>query len=261
MNYSDETIEEIKKQLSGLLIRHNDLFLRTVRFANQLKNDRAKEYALHGISRRLNILRRCALRIFELFPANRVDKLIDDDRQDVTIYLHAFLINIFGILENAALALAYEHDMFGSKSQGKLHFREVNLFNKRFQSLLNPKLRQYLVNEKICKWYQDYAKNYRDALAHRIPPYIAPAALKKADQERFKVLSEELQGLTYEKNLERIDAIYSEQISLGSSNPLFVHSFSEKVQPFYLHLQILADYNTVEDMLLQIIDNFTNTSP
>jgi hypothetical protein len=219
-------------------------------------NERAKEYILHGVSRRLGLLQRCIDKIFMLFPANRMEKLTQSDRQDLEINLHAFLINIYGIIENIGLALAYENDLIENKSAQKLHIKEINLFNKRFQNLLNPKLKEYLTEDTIGKWYIEYAKNYRDALAHRIPPYVPPAALNDEEQRRFKDLDKELQSLTYEKDLERIEAIQDEQDSLGSSNPLFVHSFFEKAKPVYLHPQLIADYRTVEEILMKALDNF-----
>ena len=121
MHYSDEAFEEIEMQYSELRFRHNKLFLKAVFFAGRMGNERAKEYILHGVSRRLDLLQRCIDKMFMLFPANRMEKLTQSDQQDIVINLHAFLINIYGIIENIGLALAYENDLKGNKSAQKLH--------------------------------------------------------------------------------------------------------------------------------------------
>jgi hypothetical protein len=41
-------------------------------------------------------------------------------------------------------------------------------------------------------WYTEYSKNYRDALAHRIPLYVPPSALNKEEQEEYMLLEKQL---------------------------------------------------------------------
>ena len=43
----------------------------------------------------------------------------------------------------------------------------------------------YLNSEPIINWYSDYSKNYRDALAHRIPLYVPPSVLNKDDEKEY----------------------------------------------------------------------------
>ncbi len=65
-----------------------------------------------------------------------------------------------------------------------------------------------------------------------------------------------MQTLSYEKDLKRIEEIQRERADLGTSNPLFVHSFSENARPLYLHPQLIADFRTVEEILYQVMANF-----
>jgi len=62
--------------------------------------------------------------------------------------------------------------------------------------------------------------------------------------------------LREEGDFERIEVRQDEQASLGRSNPLFVHSFSEEAIPVYLHPQLIADFRTVEELLKTAIANF-----
>jgi hypothetical protein len=263
MHYSDKAVNELETAHAELRLHYKELFIQTFSFAGRLKNERAREYMLHGVGRRLGLLQRCVDNMFRLFPASRMEKLSDGDLLDLEINLHAFLINTYGVIENIALALAYENDLIAHSREtlnpGSCpvvqvkHMKDVNLFNKEFQSLLNRNLSAYLSQESMREWYKQYAKNYRDALAHRIPPYVPPAALNDQQQRRYADLGHEL---SYERNLQRIEEIQHEQISLGTSNPLFIHSYSESAQALYLHPQLIVDFRTVEEILYQVMANF-----
>ena len=156
---------------------------------------------------------------------------------------------------NLALSLAYENDLIGSKDKAKVHPKQANLFDKRFQKLLHPKLSAYLSGQ-VAAWYKQYAKDYRDALAHRIPPYVPPSGLNELQQQRFADIEKELGILTYEKNLDQIAALREEEESLGSAIAVYVHSFSEKARRVWLHPQILTDFLTIEDLLHKTIESF-----
>lgn len=256
MNYDKEAAASIEEKYSELQSRYNDIFLETFAFSGRLKNERAKEFFQHGVGRRLEILKGCIDNMFRLFPVEQVEKLERSNRLAVEINLHAFLINVYGIIENLGLALAYENKLVGEQSKYNMHPKQVNLFNGKFQKLLHPTLAGYLRGETVVKWYKDYAKNYRDALAQRIPPYVPPSGLNDAEQKRFSDIEKELQTLSYWNDLARIEALRDEEETLGSAIALFVHSFSEKANLVYLHLQIVTDFLTIEELLRKVMGNF-----
>jgi hypothetical protein len=276
MHYEPESLREIEIQFSKLRFRYQEILARAVYLGGKLKEERAKEFFRHGVGRRIEILHRSIDNIFRLFPPEQEEKLSQEDRIDVEINLHAFLINIYGIVENLALSLAYENDLIGDyrgegraqrlwrrivrwgwwRKQQKVPEGQVNLFNKRFQRLLNPTLAQYLKQESIRNWYRNYAKNYRDALAHRIPPYVPPFTLNPTEAKRFAEIDTELQHLSYASDLPLIESLHEEQDRLGRPNPLFQHSFSENSRPVFLHGQVLNDFLTVEDLFTAVVTNF-----
>jgi len=275
MHYSQKALNELETAHSELRRRYEELITQVFLFAGHRKNEKAREYMLHGVGRRLQMLQRCVDNMFRLFPASRMEKLSSEDLLDLEINLHAFLINTYGAIENISLALAYENDLIANSRetlhsgfcpairrllhvrhpQDKVHVKEVNLFNKRFQRLLNCNLSAYLSEGRTRDWYKQYAKNYRDALAHRIPPYVPPAALNDEQQRRYADLNHEKAGLSFGKTPERIEEIQHEQTSLGTSNPLFIHSLSD-AKPLYLHPQLIADFRTIEEIVYQAVANF-----
>lgn len=255
-HFTDKALKEITAAHSEIRYKYINLTIEITSFIEHLQNERAREFMQHGVARRLWLLYRCVENIFDLFPPNRIKRLEQNDRLDVEINLHAFMINIYGIIENIGLALSHENNLVGDESEQKLHPKAINLFERRFRRLLNPRLCAYLRKGTITQWYNKYAKNYRDALAHRIPPYVPPAALNDEQQRRFEYLEQEIKRLREEGDFERIEVRQDEQESLGRSNLLFVHSFSEKAIPVYLHPQLIADFMTVEELLKTAIANF-----
>lgn len=255
-HFTDKALKEIFEAYSEIWYKHIDLTIEINSFAERLQNERAKEFMLHGVSRRMFLVYRCVESIFDLFPPDRIKILKSNDRFDVEINLHAFMINIYGIIENIGLALAHENNLVGEKSQQNVHPKAINLFDRRFRRLLNPHLCAYLRKDSITQWYNQYAKNYRDALAHRIPPYVPPSTLNEEQEHKYQSLEQEIRRLHENGDYERIEERQNEQISLGRSNPLFVHSFSEKATPVYLHPQLIDDFGTVEELLKTSMANF-----
>jgi hypothetical protein len=256
MHYEPESLREIEMHFSKLRFRCQELLMKTVSLSGKLGKERATEFLRHGVGRRIEILNRCIQNIFRIFPPDWEEKLSQEDRVDLEINLHAFLINVYGIVENLSLSLAYENGLVGDHDERKVPINEVNFFNKRFQKLLNPTLRKYLRQKNTSSWYREYAKNYRDALAHRIPPYVPPSTLNPDEAKRFTEIDIEINGLSYASDLSRIDELRTEQDGLGRPNPLFLHSFSENSKPVFLHGQVLNDFMTIEEFVNVVVANF-----
>ena len=99
----------------------------------------------------------------------------------------------------------------------------------------------------MVNWFTQYLKNYRDALAHRIPLYIPPASYTEADAKRLAAINREELECIRAHDWERLNALQAEQHELGTACALFMHSFddSERSTPLHLHPQMLADAKTV----------------
>lgn len=99
-HFTDKALEEIFAAYSEVQHRYSELTIKIYTFTSRLQNDRAIEFMQHGVNRRLGVIYRCLENIFNTFPPNRTELLGRDDLLDVEINLHAFLINIYGIIEN-----------------------------------------------------------------------------------------------------------------------------------------------------------------
>lgn len=76
-------------------------------------------------------------------------------------------MNAYGFFDNFAWVCVFE-----SEAESKLKQGEVGLFLKKTQAYIPESLQFAVRSAEIQQWYFTYAKDFRDALAHRIPPYV-----------------------------------------------------------------------------------------
>lgn len=257
MTYDEPSLRKITEKFQNIRRMHDELSLQLISLHSKLTSDQAKEYLTHGAVRRLNILTRCIENIFRIFPISKTEQLAPEALTDLGINLHAFFVNISRLFDNLGWVFAFEYDLVGEPKKGKLGRYDIGLLNKKTQSHLPDRLQGYLQSEHLQKWYSEYSKNYRDALAHRIPLYVPPSVLSPADQEKYLELEAQKQtlDLTKYENLEIYGDILEQQKQLGQACPIFAHSINEK-NSVYLHAQIFADYATIEEVVTKFCSYF-----
>ena len=105
MHYSPEQERELETACKDVLNELPDLWVMLARdVAPSLNFEEGREHIGHGVCRRLMIIQRCIQNIFTIFPPRRKQLLSDDERVDLEINLHSFLINIHGLPDNLAWA-------------------------------------------------------------------------------------------------------------------------------------------------------------
>ena len=250
MAYDERSLQEISEKYAELHEVHDRLMLRLMTLRSKLTNDKAKDYLMQGVGRRLGILTRCIENIFRIFPINQADLLPREDLMDLGINLHAFIINVAGLFDNLGLVFAFEYALLGGPKDGRLQLRDIGMFKRNMQKRLPDQLRTYLQSDHICAWYTEYSKIYRDAVAHRIPLYIPPSIIVGEARKLYLELEARLQDLDLSNrgNLQTYKDILEQQKRLGTASPVFVHSEREEGRPMYLHAQVIADYATVEEV-------------
>lgn len=241
----DGDIEKIENDLILLKSRYIKLIDRIWKVADVLENERAKEYLFHGIARRLDVIERCVENIYSIFPLRREKLLCRNELKDVDINLHAFFINIFGLLDNMAWVAVHETN--GSKEINK---KGVGLYKVETQECLSDGFKEYLNTDTMKKWHDEYLKNYRDALSHRIPLYVPPKDLKPEQKEQEAGFDQKLRQAIKSQNFEEMSALQKEMDKIGDPSPCFVHSLSEtNYKVVMLHAQVITDFGTVEEIV------------
>lgn len=249
--YDEQTLKNIAEKYAEVGRIYDQLALRLSSMLSSIRDAKAKEYLTQGVGRRLSILIRCIHNIFNIFPVGRTEHLALEELADVDINLHAFFVNLSGLLDNLAWVFVFENNLLGSSKEGKLGKEDIGLFKKKTQSCFPDDFRTYLSTERMKRWYSEYSKNYRDALAHRIPAYVPPFILNREEQEKYLALDAQIHALDLRvyDNLAIYDQLREKQKELGKPSLFFTHSFAEGSQPALLHAQVIIDYLTVEEIL------------
>lgn len=126
----------------------------------------------------------------------------------------------------------------------------IGLYSNEFQYYLDDGFKGYLNSGKMRNWHDNYLKNYRDALSHRIPLYVPPKKVTPEQVEQIKTLSKEITGAQICQNYDEMLKLQEQIDNIGDPSPFFTHSFSESGQKIMLlHVQVITDFGTVEDFI------------
>ncbi len=251
--YVPEVLSDIENQYSSSIeeLKEKRGWLTSV-FSNSLSNEKSKEYLLHGVCRRLGVILKCCENIFEIFPPQRTKLLSHDELNEIQINLHAYMVNIYGVLDNLAWVYVMEHQLLDLANRKK----SIGLFLKDTQKHLPKKLSEYLNTGLAKTWFKDYVQHYRDALAHRIPLYVPPFTVLKSDAQKYAQLDRLAWEELLNHNFDRMNELHSERDSLTSVCAVFLHSsYNEASKPLVLHPQIVCDIKTI----LEFINIYTSS--
>ena len=242
MAYSSE--EDLQRLAIRKMEMHRQFAdLREKYITRTYKVERAKEYAQHGLSRRLGTLVRSVDRVFELLPPENGQIPERDVVIDVAISIQSFVMNAFGCLDN--LAWIWVHERQIKDDNGKdLDPKKVGLGARAVRRSFTNEFRAFLDSRQ--EWFENL-KNFRDSLAHRIPLYIPPFLVRDEDGEEYKRIEVASLEALARGELEEYDRLQAEQMKLGFFRPWMIHSIFEDSPRIIFHPQLLADYVTVDE--------------
>jgi len=225
-----ETQRSVSTELDGLLLQFSLQ-------AESSKHPKVKEHLTHGAGRRVGVLSRSIQNVYTLFPPTTAKPLPREILTDVQINLQAFMMNLYGLLDNLAWAFVFRHGL-----DSKINKLSVGIFSAKTLECLPQEITDYLSTETAVSW-RKYLKSYRDALAHRIPLYIPPAEFTAEDGVRYNQLETEKIECIKAMKWERLEEVYAEQASIGAPSFCFLHSFEEGdlPSPILIHPQMLSD--------------------
>lgn len=238
MAYTAKQVADLLDGLNKVTSDLQALMLSTVVQGQEAQHPRVRDHLLHGVGRRVDVIRRTINNIFARFPLETVRPLAKDALSDVQINLHAFVMNLHGVFDNWAYAFVYRHAL-----EARIDRQGVGLFHDRTTRFLPLVLREYLGSEHVSEWHEGYLKSFRDALAHRIPLYIPPAEFTPEDGELYRRLESEKVEHIKAMEWEHLDRVWAEQAEIGRPSFCFTHSYSEEEKPkaVLLHPQVLSD--------------------
>lgn len=209
------------------------------------KDVHAREYAEHGLSRRVKTLARCIDNVFRILPPDRVELPSSDERYDVMVNIQAFVFNVFGSIDNLAWIWVQEKPV-RRENGAPIPNNWVGLAkdNHFVRSSLSTEFQQYL--KGADDWF-DYLGNFRHALAHRIPLYIPPYTISPDKEAAYQRLEAAMWQALKENDFAEHERLKCKQKEMAKFIPMMAHSL-EKSRAVRFHSQLLCDFLTVEEV-------------
>lgn len=213
---------------------------------HRFQNAEAHEHATHGFSRRLGTLIRCIDNVFEILPPDQENIPSREQVVDATINIQSFVFNIFGCCDNLAWIWVRERRVVQADGS-PLAPKMVGLGKsyKRVRGSFSKELKTYL--DGLDRWF-DHMKDFRDALAHRIPLYIPPYMVAPEHEAEYQRLENAANEALFGGNIAEHDQLLATQKALMFFRPWMTHSFNENAPKVVFHAQLLADFNTVDQI-------------
>lgn len=247
--YKPEDVESFWREFDEIRRKHislvEDLAKRDYRTA------RGREYAVHGFSRRLYTLKECIEVLFDALPPDSTDIPTDKNRQIATIAVQAFLINLFGCVDNLARVWVEEMGVLGTNGQ-PLPDKRIGMGGKyaEVRASFSHGFRQYL--DSRSEWL-NFMADFRDALAHRISPYIPPFSIDPKNSASYEELGKAASASMWARDLDKYKELKRQQEALCFFRPWMTHSLNEESPLVVLHPQLIADFNTIEEMARNLL--------
>jgi hypothetical protein len=211
----------------------------------------AREYAHHGVARRLGTLARCIDRVYSLLPPELDEVPGQDVRTDATIFIQAFVFNAYGVLDNLALVWVNERNIRKPNGQPLPNGRVgLTKDKEEVRQSFSAEMRAYL--EERDPWFT-YLENFRHSLGHRIPLYIPPYILDPKNLIQYESLDLRMSDALRRSDLAEHSRLEGQRDALTHFRPWMKQSFADPTPPVVFHAQVLADFATVEDMSLRML--------
>lgn len=243
MPYSAEQLEQIDAALIEWVVRQEDLSLKLL--TTHLQKERAREFLVHGLSRRINMLRHCLDSAFQAVPPAQLEPS-RKDMMDAAAFIQTFIVNVYGSLDNLAHIWCHEVDVRDAKGAFiNPKFVGLGPRNELVRQSLPDKVQSYLTK---CNGWFEYLENYRHALAHRIPLYIPPCRLDRTAQREYEELDKQRVAASQERNWNLANELLDKMDKVGVFEPYIMHSFGERAKPVVFHSQLISDFATVVEV-------------
>jgi hypothetical protein len=244
--YSKETLQKIREERERIQGKANSLMMQFVGY--RFANEQAGEYARHGFARRIQVLARCINNVFKGVPAGTVRVPKRERLLDASINLQAFYTNAYGCIDNLAWVWVHESGLTTQVKRGDVGLRKNNA---KVRATFSPELQAFLGTRD--NWFEYFAE-FRHALGHRIPLYIPPGCVRPKDAEAFNELERRLGAAMAAINEDEHDRLLEEQKKLYIFQPITTHSFKEASGTIRFHQQVLANFLTVEELALKMLE-------
>jgi hypothetical protein len=127
----------------------------------------------------------------------------------------------------------------------------VGLGKKVVQKKLTREFQAYVDSKH--KWFSNLIE-FRDSLAHRIPLYIPPYVVPKANIDKYDELEKAKGEDPAKSDPAEYEKVKAAQLALCQFVPGMMHSIFEESPQVEFHSQLLNDYVTIDDYGLTLLE-------
>lgn len=203
----------------------------------------SKEFALHGLLRRVDVIQRCITNVFGLISPFESNRPSDEQRDDALINLHAHVFNVFGAMHNLAWIWVIEKNVRDKKGKSiPVNHVGLSINHKDVFESLPDAVKTHVHN--ISGWSENI-ESFRHSLAHQVPFYIPPYIIQQHDADQYNKLEQLKADSVGKGDLDSYFAYMEKQDSLGQFVPVFAQSPSKSSKMMYFHANMISDIRTV----------------
>jgi len=242
--YNKDDIKRIFDRIDEIRTQYQNLSKNIV--MRDFASAKGSEFATHGFLRRCAIMYRCIEKTFENLPPDLEGLPDKENVDDATIFLHCFIINVFGACDNLAWIIVYEKNI--TKPDGSpipstwVGLRSVNRLVRNHLSA-----RTIDALDRSEEWFK-HIDVFRHSLAHRISLYVPPYNVSPDRAEDYHILDAQRWHAISNKDFNEAERLDKEQDKLKIFRPWIMHSFSERSPVAIIHPQMLADFGMVLEL-------------
>jgi len=239
--YTDEQIGDYERNRDDWLNRADKLL--TTILTYRFRIERAGEFAHTGFARRIGYLEHAMRRMDEAYPPNCAGASRDQVK-DAELILQAFVMNVFGSIDNLAWIWALERGVTGARGQ-PLRPTEIGFVGSRagwLAASLPPPILSALDNAK--EWFNQIGA-YRHGVAHQVPIYI-PRLYSTEDAAVLEELTAAIDQATAARDMDRLLPLLDKRHSLGDYGAYM--ALNGEQRPMLLHPQMVCDLATVVEL-------------
>ena len=250
MYFTNDASQQLEQEFETIPAKSKELMLKFT--TRKYKNKTSAEFAQQGFMRRVQLLERCIQNVFSLIPPDNTDPPSKNVRHDAEINIQTFVLSVFGCLDNLAWIWVIEKNVT-ERNGSLLRATWVGLRkeNTIVRSAFPAEFQDYL--QGLDMWL-GYLEEFRHALAHRIPLYIPPYVVFTKDLHIYNQLEKDRSAALARLDHNEYDRLTVAQDDLKNFRPWMQHSFVEESKPMVFHAQLLADFNTINELGLKMLD-------
>ena len=150
--YNEDAIGKLSAAYAEM--RGSSMRLQERCLGHAFRSRRAKDFARYGLARRLSTLVRCVTNAFRRIPPELDGLPTSDALHDTEIQVQAFVVNVFGCLDNLAWIWVEERSIKNPKNGEELRPEWVGLRPKNEVVIgsLDDSVKEYLIT--IKNWFE-----------------------------------------------------------------------------------------------------------